>query len=122
MQGVGGFLMIPLTTVILVLPVHFFTECEQRIRLRKLSSKKRRKKYKSQGLSKKGKILYKYNFQASENQNVKPVIFKSITNHCLETNSVYYNLGITRSLWDERVLHSVSIKMLEYSSNAEFVL
>lgn len=103
----------------------FFTECEQRIRLRKLSSKKRRKKKykkKSQGLSKKGKMLHKYNFQASENQNVKPVILKSITNHCLEINSVYYNLGITRSLWEDRVLHSVSIKMLEYTSNAEFVV
>lgn len=92
---------------------------------KKKISKKRKKgkrKKKSQGLSEKGKILYKYNFQASENQNVKPVILKSITNHCLEINSVYYNLGITRSLWEDRVLDSVSIKMFQYTSNAEFVV
>lgn len=99
-----------------------FTECEQRIRLRKLSSKEKRRKKKSQGLSKKGKILYKYNFLASENQNVNPVILKSITKYCLEINSVYYNLGITRSLWEDRVLDSVSIEMLKYASNAEFVV
>lgn len=51
----------------------FFTECEQHIRLRKLSSKKKKKLQKC-----------KYNFQASENQNVKPVILKSITKYCLE--------------------------------------
>lgn len=84
--------------------------------------KKKKIQKKSQGLSKKGEMLHKYNFQASENQNVKPVILKSITNHCLEINSVYYNLGITRSLWEDRVLNSVSIKMLEYTSNAEFVV
>lgn len=67
-------------------------------------------------------MLYKYNFQASENQNVKPVILKSITNHCLEINSVYYNPGITRSLWEDRVLDLVSTKMFQHNSNAEFVV
>lgn len=40
----------------------------------------------------------------------------------MEINSVYYNLGITRSLWEDRLLDSVSIKMLEYTSNLEFVV
>lgn len=90
--------------------------------IKKTKQQREKEKKKSQGLSKKGKILYKYNFLASENQNVNPVILKSITKYCLEINSVYYNLGITRSLWEDKVLDSVSIEMLKYASNAEFVV
>lgn len=50
------------------------------------------------------------------------MILKNIIKYCLEINSVYYNLGIIRCLWEDRVLDSVSIKMLEYNSNAEFVV